>query len=193
MNSHLLRTFCILTFTFGFITSSYAATVDFDSFADMTSINDLNPLIIGEFEAIDPENSAVRFDDSLVGEMSLRIAGFSAEPDALYRLPTPASEALLIFTDNANGGLDVTASFYTESLTLAEIGLYTPVAVFSDIEPVNFLYQGAPILTIAFDTMSSDIQLNEITFSPVPIPAAVWLFGSGLIGLVGVARRRKAA
>jgi hypothetical protein len=27
----------------------------------------------------------------------------------------------------------------------------------------------------------------------VPIPAAVWLFGSGLLGLVGIARRKKAA
>jgi hypothetical protein len=27
---------------------------------------------------------------------------------------------------------------------------------------------------------------------PVPLPAAVWLFGSGLMGLVGVSRRRKA-
>lgn len=29
--------------------------------------------------------------------------------------------------------------------------------------------------------------------SPVLIPAAVWLFGSGLPGLVGIARRKKAA
>lgn len=28
--------------------------------------------------------------------------------------------------------------------------------------------------------------------SPVPVPAAVWLFGSGLVGLVGVARRKAA-
>ena len=38
-------------------------------------------------------------------------------------------------------------------------------------------------------------SLDDITFgsvSAVPIPAAVWLFGSGLLGLVGVARRKKA-
>ncbi len=29
--------------------------------------------------------------------------------------------------------------------------------------------------------------------APIPVPAAVWLFGSGLLGLVGVARRRKSA
>ena len=27
--------------------------------------------------------------------------------------------------------------------------------------------------------------------STVPVPAAVWLFGSGLIGLIGLARRKK--
>ena len=27
-------------------------------------------------------------------------------------------------------------------------------------------------------------------FSPVPVPAAVWLFGSGLLGLIGIARRK---
>ena len=33
----------------------------------------------------------------------------------------------------------------------------------------------------------------EGTVSAVPVPAAVWLFGSGLLGLVGVARRKKQA
>ena len=27
--------------------------------------------------------------------------------------------------------------------------------------------------------------------NPVPVPAAVWLFGSGLLGLIGIARRKK--
>ena len=31
-----------------------------------------------------------------------------------------------------------------------------------------------------------------VQISAVPVPAAVWLFGSGLIGLIGVARRKKA-
>jgi hypothetical protein len=28
--------------------------------------------------------------------------------------------------------------------------------------------------------------------APVPLPAAVWLLGSGLMGLIGVGRRRRA-
>jgi hypothetical protein len=31
---------------------------------------------------------------------------------------------------------------------------------------------------------------TSINVSAVPVPAAVWLFGSGVLGLVGVARRR---
>jgi len=35
------------------------------------------------------------------------------------------------------------------------------------------------------------IEVHEVQINSVPIPAAAWLFGSGLVGLVGVARRRR--
>ena len=34
---------------------------------------------------------------------------------------------------------------------------------------------------------------SNMLISAVPIPGAIWLFGSGLLGLIGVARRKKAA
>ena len=34
---------------------------------------------------------------------------------------------------------------------------------------------------------------GHVGTSAIPVPAAVWLFGSGLLGLVGVARRKKSA
>jgi len=36
-------------------------------------------------------------------------------------------------------------------------------------------------------------SITEGAPAAVPVPAAVWLFGSGLVGLAGIARRRKAA
>lgn len=50
----------------------------------------------------------------------------------------------------------------------------------------------SPEVTSAF-FHSSDIGKSMGTFtfvSPVPLPAAAWLFGSGVIGLAGLARRR---
>ena len=49
--------------------------------------------------------------------------------------------------------------------------------------------------TAPFPGQNAAFDFTSITASNasvIPVPAAVWLFGSGLLGLVGVARRRKA-
>ena len=49
---------------------------------------------------------------------------------------------------------------------------------------------GAPILDSA-TFLSFHPNFDMTTTSAVPVPAAVWLFGTGLLGLVGVGRRKK--
>jgi len=41
-------------------------------------------------------------------------------------------------------------------------------------------------------TAGLSFSVDSISVSAVPIPPAVWLFGSGMLGLVGMARRKKA-
>jgi hypothetical protein len=80
-------------------------------------------------------------------------------------------------------------------------------------ETVSVDIVGSNILTLIFDGPETQIQFKalnggtgdnkdnhfyietaEIATSPseIPVPAAVWLFASGLLGMVGVARRKKA-
>jgi len=46
-----------------------------------------------------------------------------------------------------------------------------------------------PLFNANFDIM--DVHITNVDTGAIPVPAAVWLFGSGLVGLVGVARRRR--
>jgi hypothetical protein len=58
----------------------------------------------------------------------------------------------------------------------------------SDFTPDNWTDLGDAFNQSCFGGCSAAFQLTG-----VPVPAALWLFGSGLLGLVGIARRRKAA
>jgi hypothetical protein len=51
-----------------------------------------------------------------------------------------------------------------------------------------------PSLTQVIQIVNTDAALLNYGFftTPVPVPAAAWLFGSGLLGLIGVARRKQA-
>jgi hypothetical protein len=57
--------------------------------------------------------------------------------------------------------------------------------------PDNTKATAGQLYTAGLVTMTADGTLEEVgNTSPVPLPAAVWLLGSGLLGLAGVGRRR---
>lgn len=66
----------------------------------------------------------------------------------------------------------------TDNVDWYELTFWFELAAGSNIYDIDF--SNGSVLTI------------DVTPTVVPVPAAVWLFGSGLIGLAGLARRKKA-
>ena len=49
---------------------------------------------------------------------------------------------------------------------------------------------GANAYSVTFGTGANVIEVDVEIVPAIPVPAAIWLFGSGLLGLVGIARRK---
>jgi hypothetical protein len=117
------------------------------------------------------------------------------------------------FTDtfdfNITSVSDVTASL--GDLTYDLVSPYYTVTVFKDNNLFLSLNGGPSIgdknSTTAFNLASGNYSIKvtgdavgaaggfysvAMSAQPVPVPAAAWLLGSGLLGLVGVARRKTA-
>jgi len=65
-----------------------------------------------------------------------------------------------------------------------------------NFETLPFLSSGAYSIGVAGGVGGQSDSImsyqSDLVVSAVPVPAAIWLFGSGLVGLIGVARRNKA-
>lgn len=142
----------------------------YNFFYDATS---LSPSL--EISGIGHEFSIVKSGDA-TGQIVTR-TGLPSEPP-FVQLVSDALETGSV-SDSANlrdplAGLDVTANSI-------------PVIEF-------WTFQSSPFYPQATD---GNIQINYIDVifiqQPIPIPPAFWLFGSGLLGLIGLSRRKKAA
>jgi len=96
-----------------------------------------------------------------------------------------------------NGFGDHTATNTTTALSLTLTGSDNFILGLSTDNGANWLADtnviqlGANGYRVEFlDGLNNVIQVDVQVIPAIPVPAAVWLFGSGLLGLVGIARRK---
>jgi hypothetical protein len=103
---------------------------------------------------------------------------------------------LILFSLGTPQSIDLTIGTSTRTFTSIATGL--TASGFG----VNAFLVNLDALDVASDAAVNSVLLSmgagfdfalggALAPSPIPVPAAVWMFGSGLIGLVGIARRRR--
>lgn len=93
----------------------------------------------------------------------------------------------VIFDWSVNNDIPVLAVMNVDSVDAA--GVMSVSSVDTDLDGAP----GTAMLVGPFPGQTPSFSGSLSPVSAVPVPAAVWLFGSGLVGLAGIARRRKSA
>lgn len=125
--------------------------------------------------------------------ISLTLGGFDGNA-----LLNEAGADLVLFEIGSPDAFDLTINGITRTLNPISIGSIGGITVNAAVVELggtdNFnVALGAEVtsITVGLTRGGASFALAG-GLAPVPVPAAVWMFGSGLIGLVGIARRRRA-
>jgi hypothetical protein len=129
--------------------------------------------------------------------ISATITLTGADIQTLFNTPSVTGTFLLpleMFADNGTIGFGVTG--VSDLLNYIAQGTELDTYALSYLDPIL----GSIVFTDVFNTDIGDLAYNAAGVpgivdhgftAAVPIPAAVWLLGSGLIGLVGLRRRMR--
>lgn len=101
-----------------------------------------------------------------------------------------AGEGLFHSSSTIGAFFEVSLAAPTEISALSIFGR-TDCCSSRDIYDVQLIAVDGSIAFSATNQSADNVLHEAVIFSPVPLPAAAWLFGSGLIGLAGLARRKQ--
>ena len=192
--------------------AAHATSLNFDCI----TLNNDGDCSIGEaqvtVDVLDIGNDMVRFTFNNSGPEASSIEGVYFDDGALLAIASITNGPGVDFTagsasppdlpgaNNINPPFEVTAGFLADS---------DPPTAPNGVNPGEFLHvdftlqNGLSYANVITDLATGDLRIGVRVISfdsggseafvnnPVPVPAAVWLFGSGLLGLVSVARRKR--
>lgn len=176
----------------------------YESFESFTATNDFvsNTIVTTDFTiTTDPEaNLGIHQNPflELHATDGTKFVGWAArptDPDVTFTFAQPTTAFGVMTTDALDGGI-VSAEFILstnggDSSIVASGSLPTGLEIFVG------LISDTPFTEVTFTVTAmpaggDGIGFDEVRFGTVvPVPAAVWLFGFGLISLIGIARKKR--
>ena len=168
-----------------------------------------------DFQSLEHTDSVQTNHGPSYTEDGFTIAGVNLFSNGTQRTDYNGSTALFFGLQGVNGTLTANSggAFNLSSIDLVEVNPGTPIVSFT-----GFLAGGGTVTQdftldgsfgmgfgfetfnfTGFDNVTSVVwqsldpfhQFDNIVVSAVPLPAAAWLFASGMLGLFGLARRKR--
>ena len=214
--SRLLGALCASVFSF-ITTSSHATLITFGFAGTVSSISDVTNALGGSVDVGTVFSGQYNFESTTAGTSSsigtnyfsavtsatVTIGGNKFDRSGLNSIITVADGAMVA----SSSGIVVQADIYKVVIPLFSQFAFS-ITLF-DSTNTAFNDMTLPLVPpdiAKFDPMPNQFEIHEqlpsgtigiagiiTSIYSVPVPAAVWLFGSGLLGLVCVAKRKKAA
>jgi hypothetical protein len=133
-----------------------------------------------------PSNGSAYLHSSIYSSIFLQANGtdtFNLLSLELGEYSSYAAPATVNITGFINGGGQV-------STHISMDGIFDGLGGVSDFQFATFGSNWSNLTRVEFDSNAYSLDNIQLDINSVPVPAAVWLFGSGILGLVGVARRK---
>jgi len=168
--------------------------------------------VSGDISPYHPNDPLFVFDiglNTITGTAFASSAGSSDFDNFGFVVPNGSVLTTIIYefsnvTTSGTGNINTRYGFYEGSVVNDVFA--QPVTPVSDTSPITFSLASLPLSSGIYNTNQTFGFLSgsaagtaswdyKMTFNvrAVPLPATAWLFGSGLLGIIGVTRRKQAA